>query len=141
MSTGTEKKPSIEAQAPQTYLQVEAGIYRYKDKEGKVTYYERPSVNGTRTYRSLGHPSGKQMKKRKKTKPSPRSQDYHFEQLNALADLVAVLKFRAVGHAYQSRQICLEQAEKFLLADRNTADVLLRISYTSIRGGWQQRAT
>ncbi len=55
MSTGTEKKPSIEAQAPQTYLQVEAGIYRYKDKEGKVTYHERPSINGTRTYRSLGY--------------------------------------------------------------------------------------
>jgi hypothetical protein len=55
MSTGTEKKPSIETQAPQTYLQVEAGIYRYKDKEGNVTYHERPSINGTRTYRSLGY--------------------------------------------------------------------------------------
>jgi hypothetical protein len=70
------------------------------------------------------------MKKRKKTKPSPRGQGYQFEQLNALVDLLAVQKFRAVGHAYQSRQISLEQAEKFLLADRNTADVLLRIGYT-----------
>jgi hypothetical protein len=26
------------AQVPQKYLQVEAGIYRYKDKEGKITY-------------------------------------------------------------------------------------------------------
>jgi hypothetical protein len=43
MSTGT-KKPSTEAQAPQTYLQVEAGIYRYKDKEGKITYHERPFI-------------------------------------------------------------------------------------------------
>jgi phosphopantetheine adenylyltransferase len=55
MSTGTEKKPSIEAQDSQTYLQIEAGIYRYKDKEGKITYHERPSVNGKRTYRSLGY--------------------------------------------------------------------------------------
>ncbi len=46
MSTGIEKQPSIEVQAPQAYLQVEAGIYRYKDKEGKVTYHERPCING-----------------------------------------------------------------------------------------------
>ena len=49
MSTGTEKKPSIEDQAPQTYLQVEAGIYRYKDKEGTITYHERPFINGKRS--------------------------------------------------------------------------------------------
>lgn len=55
MSTGIEKKPSIEAQAHQTFLQVEAGIYRYKDKQGKITYHERPSINGNRTYRSLGY--------------------------------------------------------------------------------------
>lgn len=55
MSTGIEKKPSIEAQAHQTFLQVEAGIYRYKDKQGKITYHERPSINGSRTYRSLGY--------------------------------------------------------------------------------------
>jgi len=55
MSTGTEKKPSVEAQAPQTFLQVEAGIYRYKDKKGKITYHERPFIDGKRTYRSLGY--------------------------------------------------------------------------------------
>ena len=54
MSTGTEKKPSIEAQASQTYLQVEVGIYCYKDKSDKITYHERPSNNGKRTYRSPG---------------------------------------------------------------------------------------
>ena len=54
MSTGTEKKPSIEAQADQTYIQVEAGIYRYKDKESRITYHERPFINGKRSYRSLG---------------------------------------------------------------------------------------
>ena len=35
MSTGIEKKPSIETQAHQRFLQVEAGIYRHKDKKGK----------------------------------------------------------------------------------------------------------
>lgn len=55
MSTGIEKKPSIDAQAPQTFLQVEAGIYRYMDKKGRITYHERPSVSVTRTYRSLGY--------------------------------------------------------------------------------------
>jgi hypothetical protein len=57
MSTGTEKKPSIEAQADQTYIQVEAGIYRYKDKGRRITYHkpisslrERNIHDNTRLY-------------------------------------------------------------------------------------------
>ena len=50
------KKPTTKEQQPQTYLQVETGIYRYKDKQGELTYHERPSIPGHkhRTYRALG---------------------------------------------------------------------------------------
>ena len=39
---------------PPRYEQVETGIYRYKAADGSVTYHERPTIDGTRTYRSLG---------------------------------------------------------------------------------------
>jgi len=39
---------------PPRYEQLETGIYRYKAADGSVTYHERPTIDGTRTYRSLG---------------------------------------------------------------------------------------
>jgi hypothetical protein len=36
------------------YEQVETGIYRYTHNDDTVSYHERPTINGTRTYRSLG---------------------------------------------------------------------------------------
>src|ERR1039457_5315625 len=56
------KKPIAQEQQPQTYLQVETGIYRYKDKQGELTYHERPSIPGHkhRTYRALGYGFTKQ---------------------------------------------------------------------------------
>jgi hypothetical protein len=48
------KKPSILEQTPQTYLQIERGIYRYKDVEGETTYHERVEIGGKRTKRALG---------------------------------------------------------------------------------------
>lgn len=50
----TEKKTSAENQEPQTYQNVERGIYRYKDSKGKITYHERPWIEGKRKWRSLG---------------------------------------------------------------------------------------
>ena len=59
MSTQKNGKPTSKQQKLQTYLQIETGIYRYKDGEGNTTYHERPwiiSENGkpARTYRALG---------------------------------------------------------------------------------------
>jgi hypothetical protein len=47
-------KPTTKEQTSQTYVQVERGIYRYKEKSGEITYHERPEVGGKRTYRALG---------------------------------------------------------------------------------------
>ena len=50
----TEKQNSAGNQEPQTYQNVERGIYRYKDTKGKITYHERPWIEGKRNWRSLG---------------------------------------------------------------------------------------
>lgn len=54
-----KKKPTVKTQQEGTYVQVETGIYRYKDREGKITYHERPWIisrkgKPSRTYRALG---------------------------------------------------------------------------------------
>lgn len=59
MSAKTNEKPTSKQQELRTYIQVETGIYRYKDGEGNITYHERPWVTSeigrsTRTYRALG---------------------------------------------------------------------------------------
>ena len=59
MSKKQNGKPTSKQQKLQTYLQVERGMYRYKDGKGEITYHERPwiiSENGkpARTYRALG---------------------------------------------------------------------------------------
>ncbi len=43
-----------EAEKQSRYIQVETGIYRYVDAEGKSTYHERPWIDGKRKWRSLG---------------------------------------------------------------------------------------
>lgn len=53
------KKPTIKEQQPRTYVQVETGLYRYKDLNDEISYHERPWIIGrngqpVRTYRSLG---------------------------------------------------------------------------------------
>jgi len=59
MSAQKNGKPTSKQQELQTYLQVETGIYRYKDGDGNITYHERPWIisengNPVRTYRALG---------------------------------------------------------------------------------------
>jgi hypothetical protein len=53
------KKPTAKEQKPGQYIQVERGIYRYKDLTGEITYHERPWIIGkngkpVRTYKTLG---------------------------------------------------------------------------------------
>jgi hypothetical protein len=60
MSAQKNRKPTAKEQGRQKYIQVERGIYRYKDREGEFTYHERPWIisrkgKPVRTYRSLGH--------------------------------------------------------------------------------------
>ena len=60
MSAEKNGKPTAKVQGQQTYIQVERGIYRYKDKDGETTYHERPWIisrtgNPVRTYRALGY--------------------------------------------------------------------------------------
>ena len=49
-----EQTDAQEAEKESRYKQVETGIYRYVDAEGKSTYHERPWIDGKRKWRSLG---------------------------------------------------------------------------------------
>src|ERR1043166_1040828 len=53
------KKPTNKEQEPRTYVQVETGIYRYKNLNDEISHHERPWIIGrngqpVRTYRALG---------------------------------------------------------------------------------------
>lgn len=59
------KKPTVKEQQPRSYVQVETGIYRYKDLDDEISYHERPWIIGrngqpVRTYRALGFDFTKQ---------------------------------------------------------------------------------